>query len=90
MLNLEDNQTSHEIYKQIWLALELNEEVSIFIEDPYVLTRKQNERNAAIDEKEKAQIAKNQKLVGKNKVGVDPDGLDDDEDIDSDEEERRE
>ena len=34
MINIEDNLTTNEMYKVIWLAIILNEDLSIIVEDP--------------------------------------------------------
>ena len=43
-INLEDNETTIEIFKQVKLLLELNNEISIIVEDPEYLIEKQEEK----------------------------------------------
>ena len=52
LVNFEENETSVEIFKQIWLALELNEELTILIEDPDILIERQEQKEAGDEDAE--------------------------------------
>ena len=43
-INIEDNETTVEIFKQVQIALELNKDLSIVLEEPSILIMRQEEK----------------------------------------------